>query len=160
MQTRKKTGRLALLAVLVAFFPLALLAAGFGTLNGKVTDAKTGKVIAGAVVKIQIGKGIAAQTSKDGYYLFSNIVPTGTVSLTVGKDGYETKTVSKITITTGVKNLNVTLSPKAPATPPPAPAPAPQPGHTAPPPASAPAPQPGHTASPPPAQPPPATPKP
>ena len=157
MHIIQECNRLALAAILAGLIPAWLLAAGFGTLNGKVTDAKTGKPVAGATVKIQIGKGMAAQTNKDGYYLFSNIVPTGIVNIAVSKDGYVSKTVSKISITTGVKNLNASLSHKAP----PSPAPSgtssqkspPPPASASTPSAPTPSPQPGHTATPKPAQP-------
>ncbi len=60
-------------------------AVGTGTVKGKVTDANTGKNLAGVLVQADTGE--SATTGKSGRYTLEN-VPEGARTLTASKTGY------------------------------------------------------------------------
>lgn len=87
---------------------------------GYITDCSTGKGIVGAVLSLEKGW-LTVATSTGGFYSF-HLVETGTYTLDISADGYESKTVTVTHVDESYKNF--CLTPKA-APPPPAPPPAP-----------------------------------
>ncbi len=82
------------LAIALTLIPALLAAQGTGTVRGKVTDAGSGRGIAGAQVVVA-GTRIGAVTSSEGDYSLTG-VPGGTRDITVRRIGYQpaTKQVS------------------------------------------------------------------
>ena len=79
------------IVVLTTLFVLALVSVSFAeiTLKGKVVDAKTGKVLVGANVRL-IGTSIGTATNNQGEFIL-NIVPDGTYTLRASYSGYEVR---------------------------------------------------------------------
>ena len=77
------------IVVLTTLFVLALVSVSFAeiTLKGKVVDAKTGKVLVGANVRL-IGTSIGTATNNQGEFIL-NKVPDGTYTLRASYSGYE-----------------------------------------------------------------------
>ncbi len=76
------------MAVLVLFAAQTLLAAGTGTLKGKITDRDSKDALPGANV-IVVGTGLGAATDLNGNYIIYN-VPVGAQSLQISFVGYVT----------------------------------------------------------------------
>jgi len=77
------------------------------TLNGVVSDPKEQKFVEGALVTLDT---LTTYTDAVGYYLFTDLSP-GDYSLTVSKDGYETKTLT-VTVAEGGNGLDIALAPE------------------------------------------------
>ena len=80
-----------------------------GTITGKVTDASSGKGLAGANVMVD-GTGLGAAADANGMYHITN-VPNGTVTITASMIGY--KKMSKTVTVSGMVNLTFELSSSA-----------------------------------------------
>ena len=80
-----------------------------GTITGKVTDASSGKELAGANVMVD-GTGLGAAADANGMYHITN-VPNGTVTITASMIGY--KKMSKTVTVSGMVNLTFELSSSA-----------------------------------------------
>ena len=108
----KKKVLIPLAVLILVGLSMPALAAGFGTLQGKVTDKLTGRPIAGAVVKVKVGDGIIATTNEKGIYLFNNTIPRGRHNVVVKKQGYKRKIIWLFNIESGINTLNVKLKPR------------------------------------------------
>lgn len=67
-----------------------------GDITGTVTDAATGKPVAGATVSTS-----ATSTTTDSQGNYTLVLPAGSYDLTVAAYGYDTKTVSGVQVTNG-----------------------------------------------------------
>ena len=74
-------------------FMLALVSTSFAeiTLKGKVTDAKSGKALIGANVRL-VGTSIGIATNNKGEFILENI-PDGTYTLRASYSGYEVASI-------------------------------------------------------------------
>ena len=81
------------IVVLTTLFVLALVSVSFAeiTLKGKVVDAKTGKVLVGANVRL-IGTSIGIATNNKGEFTLEK-VPEGTYTLRASYSGYEVSSI-------------------------------------------------------------------
>lgn len=99
-----------LLSAGVVYFATLPRPPGPATITGKVTDAKTGTPVAGAIVLLD---GLTYTVGSDGTYTFSVKVGTYTVSVSMpGK--YETKTASVAATEEKKYTVDVTLTPVPP----------------------------------------------
>ena len=80
------------------------------TITGQVVDEETGNPVEGATVEVN---GHRAVTGLNGSYTLK--VGLGTYTLTVSKEGYETKTETVTVTEAKTYTINVSVSPKAPA---------------------------------------------
>ena len=79
-----------------------------GGLNGKISDTKTGELLAGAVVEI-VGVKRGTLTGEQGYYTIEDL-PAGVYTIKVSYIGYQTRQVKGVEIgAAGVARLNVEL---------------------------------------------------
>ncbi|MES2767392.1 MAG: TonB-dependent receptor [Bacteroidota bacterium] len=86
-----------------------------GTIQGKVTDAETGELMRGATVAVE-GTKKGAYSDVKGTFTVKN-VPPGTYTLKISYVGYDTRTISGITVVTGkTTTQNVSLNPEAQTT--------------------------------------------
>ncbi|MFI5311766.1 MAG: TonB-dependent receptor domain-containing protein [Gemmatimonadales bacterium] len=91
------------LSAIVAFVVMAAgAAAQTGTISGKVTDAATGRPIAGANVQVVAGARTAgtAAASEDGSYRVTGL-PPGTYAVAASKVGYTLKRAENVTVSGG-----------------------------------------------------------
>lgn len=81
------------IVVLTTLFVLALVSVSFAeiTLKGKVVDAKTGKVLVGANVRL-VGTSIGIATNNKGEFTLEK-VPEGTYTLRASYSGYEVSSI-------------------------------------------------------------------
>ncbi len=80
-----------------------------GNITGVVSDANTGVGISGATVSTNAG---GSTTDSNGSYTLSNVA-AGTYDLTASKDGYNSETVSGVTVTAGgTTSVNFSLTPE------------------------------------------------
>lgn len=80
-----------------------------GKIAGKVTDAKTGSPLGGAIIKVD-GTTMGAEADAAGDYVILN-VPVGTYSVTCSYVGYETLKQTEVKVSADVTTtLNFTLS--------------------------------------------------
>ncbi|MCY7409778.1 MAG: choice-of-anchor B family protein, partial [Chitinophagales bacterium] len=78
-------------------------------LNGTVTDYSTGAVLSGVTVTITGGDGSSASTNLSGVYA-TGFSTAGSYSVTFSKSGYSTKTITHVSLTSGITTiLNTTL---------------------------------------------------
>jgi hypothetical protein len=83
-----------------------------GALEGTITDASTGGVIAGATVTLSTGPSTTSDTA--GRYRFASLAP-GSYGITVSKAGYTTSTVTGIAVAAGATTTrDVALGAPAP----------------------------------------------
>ncbi len=92
-----------LLAILLLFFPLTVVAQNTGQIAGTVIDAETGETIIGASVGI-IGSTKGDATDLDGKYSIRNLEP-GVYSLTVSYISYTSQTIIEIEVTAGITTV-------------------------------------------------------
>jgi len=79
-----------------------------GMISGTVKDT-SGAVLSGAVVSTNVG-GYSATTGINGAYTLSNVSP-GTYTLTASKSGYESQSVSNVSVSVGqTTSVNFTLT--------------------------------------------------
>jgi len=87
---------------------------GYATLYGVVTDAVTGEAISNVDISLwdvaQIELLASTRTNGVGSYSIQNILPSS-YTVQFAKDGYETEVREMITLTEGLKVLNVSLTP-------------------------------------------------
>ena len=81
------------IAVLTTLFMLALVSTSLGqiTLKGRVIDAKSGKALIGANVRL-IGTSIGIATDNKGEFILEK-VPEGTYSLRASYSGYDVSSI-------------------------------------------------------------------
>ena len=81
------------IVMLGMIFMLALVSTSFAeiTLKGKVTDAKSGKALIGANVRL-VGTSIGIATNNKGEFILENI-PDGTYTLRASYSGYEVASI-------------------------------------------------------------------
>jgi outer membrane receptor protein involved in Fe transport len=80
-----------------------------GKIAGKVTDAKTGAPLGGAIIKVD-GTNMGAEADASGDYVILN-VPVGTYSVTASYVGYETVKQTEVKVSADVTTtLNFALS--------------------------------------------------
>ena len=96
------------IVALLVLFATQLHAQQTRTITGKVTDARTGEILAGVTIKAG-NSNLLSQTSSDG--TFSLTIPSSTQSLTFSYVGYADAQVSvtdnmTVQMTTTEKNLN------------------------------------------------------
>ncbi|MFC2046221.1 carboxypeptidase regulatory-like domain-containing protein [Chloroflexota bacterium] len=82
---------------------------GTGTIEGYVTDARTGQAAHGATVGLE-GMERSASTDGDGYYVFQN-VNAGSYTLTASKEGYVPVSVDRFTSDGETVRADFSLSP-------------------------------------------------
>ena len=81
------------IAVLTTLFMLALVSTSLGqiTLKGRVIDAKSGKALIGANVRL-IGTSIGIATDNKGEFILEK-VPEGTYTLRASYSGYDVSSI-------------------------------------------------------------------
>jgi hypothetical protein len=97
--------RYALLLAAIVFVPHQIWAQDNSAVSGVVTDP-SGAVVAGASVTLQnpaIGFTATTSTNSLGVYEFNNIPPSANFSLVFSKAGFETLTLTDITLNVGSK---------------------------------------------------------
>jgi hypothetical protein len=83
--------------------------AQYGKISGKVTDQESKEPLVGANVVVE-GTVFGTATDLDGAYVILN-VPAGTYNVKVSYIGYQAKTISGVSVLSGLtRELNVTLS--------------------------------------------------
>lgn len=101
--------RTTLFCVLLCLLSLNVQAQNLGTLNGYVTDAKTGEALIGATVIVE-GTTLGTVTNLDGYFELPN-VPTQSYSITASFIGYEPETAFNVIVkSAGNAELNFSLT--------------------------------------------------
>lgn len=101
---------LLLLVVALLVLPLTLYAQNTGTLEGRVTDARTGEPLLGATVALA-GTTLGAFANSDGFYSIER-VPPGNYTVVVTYIGYERQQRDNITIrSAGNRDINFELVP-------------------------------------------------
>lgn len=86
--------------------------AGFGEINGRVTEAATGEPVVGAYVSVEIDSNIVYQgvTDYDGYYTIKPI-ENGTYDVRVNSLTFATKFIKGVSITDGqIRQMDIELS--------------------------------------------------
>jgi hypothetical protein len=97
------------LAILLSYCTVGL-AQSTGTLNGVVTDSRSGEPLQGANVGIE-GTSLGASTNAEGFYEIRNI-PTGTYSVVATFVGYEQQRRVNIQVrSAGNRDINFELQP-------------------------------------------------
>jgi hypothetical protein len=89
--------------------PVQISAGGFGSIEGFVKDANTQQPIRAALVKVVVGQGIQVTTDNNGYYLFSNTIPSGKYTVIAVASGYAKHEVKGVSVSSGTKILNISL---------------------------------------------------
>ena len=97
------------IAVLTTLFMLALVSTSLGqiTLKGRVIDAKSGKALIGANVRL-IGTSIGIATNNKGEFILEK-VPEGAYTLRASYSGYE---VSSMNIISSKSDIHILLREK------------------------------------------------
>lgn len=85
------------------FIPSIILAQSTGSIGGKVTDAKDGSPLPGAVVKIA-GTQMGATTDENGEYVILN-VDVGTYTVEASYIGYNNKSVTNVKVSVDKKTV-------------------------------------------------------
>lgn len=88
---------------------------GFGSVEGVVTDTRTGQPISGANVRVSGGpsSGASATTDSEGRYIIKNIVAGQGYSLTASSNGYLSQTRQDVVIQEGTPtSVDFSLEPK------------------------------------------------
>ncbi|MDA0312009.1 MAG: TonB-dependent receptor [Gemmatimonadetes bacterium] len=98
-------------ALLVALLPTTAEGQSTGRITGRVVDATSAKPLSGAQVYVNDGV-VGALSNLDGRYMISR-VPQGTLSVTVQRLGYATKTVTGVTVGTSIVVLDLTVEERA-----------------------------------------------
>lgn len=100
--------------LLFALLPEQLAAQATGTLNGRVTDARTGEALIGANVGIE-GTSMGASTNLEGFFEIRNI-PVGNYNIIATFVGYERERRINIPVrSSGNRDINFELQPTADA---------------------------------------------
>ncbi len=100
--------------ILLAFTPPVVLAQGFGSVSGKVTDATTGDPLPGANVVVE-GTSIGVAADRDGRFILAR-VRAGVQTLEASFLGYEASTVQVIVeaLTTVTQNFGLSTAELSP----------------------------------------------
>src|SRR5262245_39082141 len=96
--------RLLIVSLLVAMFPLGVLAQQTSAVTGVVTDS-TGAAISGAEVKLTDTKTAAEQTTKtneQGVYSFVKMAPGSGYKITFTAPGFDTVVLTNVTLGVGI----------------------------------------------------------
>lgn len=102
----------ALLAGVLMFAAMPAAGQDMGRITGRVVDAQTGAGISNVTIEV-VSAGVGALTGVDGRYVI-DAVPAGAVAIRAQIIGYGTKTVTNVTVRTGVVvEQNLTLDPAA-----------------------------------------------
>lgn len=115
MMIRSALATLLLLTIAEVWHALPVHAQARGTVSGSVSDASTGEPIPYAILAIDPGMRIVADSA--GIFTFEN-VPVGTQQLTIRRSGYRTRTVEVdmsdgafVSLTLALQPLGVELTP-------------------------------------------------
>jgi TonB-dependent receptor len=93
---------------LMVFFGLIINAAAQGTLQGKITDEKTGEALVGVTISVPALTNVAEFSDEDGAFLLK--VPAGTYAVQIRYMGYVTKEIADVKIENGnTTPLNVAI---------------------------------------------------
>lgn len=93
---------------LMVFLGLIMHAAAQGTLQGKITDEKTGEALVGVTISVPSLTNVAEFSDEDGAFLIK--VPAGTYAVQIRYMGYVTKEIADVKIENGNSTpLNVAI---------------------------------------------------
>src|SRR5687767_3501147 len=103
-----------LFIILGLMFFAAPAAAQSGSITGRVTEAATGRPVAGARIEARATGALAggATTDENGQFRIVNL-PPGSYSLTAARIGYQFQRVEGVQVGTGIATADVTMPPLA-----------------------------------------------